>query len=228
VTVAAVMLGLAAATKNEGLTLIVAAAMALLICRRTKDIVRLWPAVAIAAPWLMVRALHRLPTDIAAGSVFSRIADHLAQPAPLIDALEHASVGKPLMWIGLLLGALLVGYYEGDDFVFAGRIGTGFDTTLLLDLRAKLDAIAIPESPFTKGTGLPRLGAHWARQSALPRLASRGRPHHSMRSSPATTLWPQGVPSWSGNWRTAFHGTSALPGQCELRGFSVTPAALPR
>jgi bifunctional non-homologous end joining protein LigD len=59
------------------------------------------------------------------------------------------------------LGALLVGYYEGDDFVFAGRIGTGFDTNLLLDLRAKLDAIEIPEPPFTKGTGLPRLGAHW-------------------------------------------------------------------
>ncbi len=34
------------------------------------------------------------------------------------------------------LGALLVGYYDGDDFVFAGKIGTGFDTKLLLDLRA--------------------------------------------------------------------------------------------
>ena len=43
-TIAAVMLGLAASTKNEGLALIVAAAIALLICRRTKDIVRLWPA----------------------------------------------------------------------------------------------------------------------------------------------------------------------------------------
>jgi hypothetical protein len=109
VTIAAVMLGLAASTKNEGLALIVAAAIALIICRRAKDIIRLWPAAAIAAPWLIVRALHRLPTDIAAGSVLSRIADHLAHPGPLIDALEHASVGKPLMWIGLLLGALLVG-----------------------------------------------------------------------------------------------------------------------
>ena len=31
-------------------------------------------------------------------------------------------------------GALLVGYYDGPDLVFAGKIGTGFDTTLLLDL----------------------------------------------------------------------------------------------
>lgn len=58
------------------------------------------------------------------------------------------------------LGALLVGYYEGEDFVFAGKIGTGFDTKLLLALRKRLDALAIPKPPFTKGKGLPR-EAHW-------------------------------------------------------------------
>ena len=35
------------------------------------------------------------------------------------------------------LGALLLGYYDGDDFVFAGKVGTGFDTRLLLDLRKR-------------------------------------------------------------------------------------------
>jgi ATP-dependent DNA ligase len=61
------------------------------------------------------------------------------------------------------LGALLVGYYDGDDFVFAGKIGTGFDARLLLDLRTRLDAIELTASPFTKGNGLPRLRVHWAR-----------------------------------------------------------------
>jgi bifunctional non-homologous end joining protein LigD len=61
------------------------------------------------------------------------------------------------------LGALLVGYFEGDDFVFAGKIGTGFDTKLLLELRARLDALEIVKSPFTKAIGLPRLRAHWVR-----------------------------------------------------------------
>jgi ATP-dependent DNA ligase len=61
------------------------------------------------------------------------------------------------------LGALLVGYYEGDDFVFAGKIGTGFDTALLLGLRAQLDQIEIPKSPFTRAVGLPRLRAHWVK-----------------------------------------------------------------
>jgi bifunctional non-homologous end joining protein LigD len=61
------------------------------------------------------------------------------------------------------LGALLVGHYEGDDFVFAGKIGTGFDTKLLLDLRARLDNMEIPKPPFTKAVGLPRVRAHWVR-----------------------------------------------------------------
>ena len=61
------------------------------------------------------------------------------------------------------LGALLVGYFEGDDFVFAGKIGTGFDTKLLLELRTQLDRLEIPKTPFTKAVGLPRLRAHWVR-----------------------------------------------------------------
>jgi bifunctional non-homologous end joining protein LigD len=60
------------------------------------------------------------------------------------------------------LGALLVGYFDRDDFVFAGKIGTGFDTKLLLDLRARLDKLEIPQSPFTRAKGLPRIRAHWA------------------------------------------------------------------
>ena len=54
---------------------------------------------------------------------------------------------------------------------FAGKIGTGFDTKLLLDLRRRLDAIEIPASPFTKATGLPRLRAHWARPEIVVQVA---------------------------------------------------------
>jgi bifunctional non-homologous end joining protein LigD len=69
------------------------------------------------------------------------------------------------------LGALLVGYFERDDFVFAGKIGTGFDTKLLLELRAKLDALEIPSSPFTRAVGLPRLRAHWVRPEIVVEVA---------------------------------------------------------
>jgi len=69
------------------------------------------------------------------------------------------------------LGALLVGYYEGDDFVFAGKVGTGFDTKLLTELRAKLDATEVDATPFTKAKGLPRLGAHWVRPTLVVQVA---------------------------------------------------------
>jgi len=65
------------------------------------------------------------------------------------------------------LGALLVGYFEQDDLVFAGKIGTGFGTKLLLDLRRRLDALEVPKSPFTVAKGLPRLRAHWVRPSIV-------------------------------------------------------------
>jgi len=77
------------------------------------------------------------------------------------------------------LGALLVGYYaprpdagsndEADDLVFAGKIGTGFDTKLLVDLRRRLDELAVEKTPFTKGTGLPRHG-HWVRPEIVVQI----------------------------------------------------------
>jgi bifunctional non-homologous end joining protein LigD len=84
------------------------------------------------------------------------------------------------------LGALLVGHHvprqgsgnpeqqsegEQDDFVFAGKVGTGFDTKLLLDLRARLNALEIAKTPFTKATGLPRLRAHWVRPEIVVQVA---------------------------------------------------------
>ena len=59
------------------------------------------------------------------------------------------------------LGALLVGCFEAGEFVYAGKVGTGLDTNMLLDLRRRLDAIERPASPFSRATGLPRLRVHW-------------------------------------------------------------------
>jgi ATP-dependent DNA ligase len=69
------------------------------------------------------------------------------------------------------LGALLVGYYEGGDLVFAGKIGTGFDTQLLLDLRRRLDPLEIAKSPFTIATGLPKLRVHWVKPSIVVQVS---------------------------------------------------------
>jgi bifunctional non-homologous end joining protein LigD len=69
------------------------------------------------------------------------------------------------------LGALLVGHFDHDDFVFAGKVGTGFDRTLLRGLRARLDALEIPEPPFTRAVGLPRSSVHWVRPEIVAQVA---------------------------------------------------------
>ena len=69
------------------------------------------------------------------------------------------------------LGALLVGYFDREDFVFAGKLGTGFDNALLTDLRRRLDALEIPTPPFTRARGLPRLRAHWVRPQIVVQAA---------------------------------------------------------
>jgi bifunctional non-homologous end joining protein LigD len=69
------------------------------------------------------------------------------------------------------IGALLVGYYEGDDFVFAGKVGTGLDTRLLLALRERFAPLELAKPAFTRGTGLPRAGAHWVRPEVVVQVA---------------------------------------------------------
>lgn len=70
-------------------------------------------------------------------------------------------------------GALLVGYFERHDLVFAGKVGTGFDTRLLLGLRRRLDSIEIAQPPFTvnRAIGLPRLRVHWVRPEIVVQVA---------------------------------------------------------
>jgi len=45
-------------------------------------------------------------------------------------------------------GALLVGYYDDGALRYAGKVGTGYDDELLVQLRVRLDGIARRTSPF--------------------------------------------------------------------------------
>ncbi len=61
------------------------------------------------------------------------------------------------------IGSLLLGVHEDDGTLrYAGNVGTGFNERSLRELRAQLDALPAPKSPFQGGTGIPR-GAHWVR-----------------------------------------------------------------
>ncbi|HEU5039555.1 MAG TPA: non-homologous end-joining DNA ligase, partial [Gemmatimonadales bacterium] len=57
------------------------------------------------------------------------------------------------------LGALLVGWYEGETLRYAGKVGTGYDRATLELLHRKLVPLQRRTSPFAPGP-LPA-GAHW-------------------------------------------------------------------
>ena len=63
---ASILLGLAANIKNEGLAILVIALLAAALLGR--EIMRdTWPALVVVAPWLVLRAIHGLSTDLFAG-----------------------------------------------------------------------------------------------------------------------------------------------------------------
>ena len=68
------------------------------------------------------------------------------------------------------LGALLLGYFRGDDLVYAGKVGTGFSTTVLRNLRSRLEPLALDGSPCSAGT-LPRTAVHWVRPELVAQVA---------------------------------------------------------
>jgi ATP-dependent DNA ligase len=93
------------------------------------------------------------------------------------------------------LGALLVGYYDADDFVFAGKVGTGLDTRLLMSLRERLDALEIERAPFTRAVGLPRVRAHWVRPEIVVNVAFiEWTVHGKLRHSRLLSLLPDYPP----------------------------------
>ncbi len=47
------------------------------------------------------------------------------------------------------LGALVLGYYDGDRLIYAGRVGTGFTEAVLDSLTARLLALEQETSPFS-------------------------------------------------------------------------------
>ena len=54
------------------------------------------------------------------------------------------------------IGALLVGHYDGDVLVYAGKVGTGFTEAMLERLQRLLAPITRDSSPFGAGVAPPR------------------------------------------------------------------------
>lgn len=67
------------------------------------------------------------------------------------------------------LGALLLGYYQGDELRYAGKVGTGFDEATLRRLHQRLAANEQDASPFTRGS-VREAGARWVRPELVVQI----------------------------------------------------------
>ncbi len=67
-------------------------------------------------------------------------------------------------------GALLVGYYDDGDLVYAGKVGTGFDDETLRDLHDRLAGDETSKSPFA-GKDAPKSAVHWAKPRLVAEVA---------------------------------------------------------
>ena len=70
------------------------------------------------------------------------------------------------------LGALLLGVYDAEGKLeFAGKVGTGFTSKVLEDLRKKLTAREEPTSPFKQARTAGITRAHWVRPELVAEVA---------------------------------------------------------
>src|SRR5712671_1769680 len=66
-------------------------------------------------------------------------------------------------------GAFLVGYYDPEGtLLYAGRVGTGFNTAQLAELHKRLVALVRADAPVALPKGVSRKGVHWVE----PRLVA--------------------------------------------------------
>ncbi len=68
------------------------------------------------------------------------------------------------------LGALLVGYYQDKDLIYAGKVGTGIDDETLRRLRERLDGLK-RETPAFAENDLPSKEVHWVEPKMVAQIA---------------------------------------------------------
>ena len=73
-------------------------------------------------------------------------------------------------------GALLLGFYDDHGKLrYAGRVGTGFTTPTLGELRSRLSVISSARSPFSEPlTGASRKGVYWVKPELVGEVAFTG------------------------------------------------------
>ena len=67
-------------------------------------------------------------------------------------------------------GALLVGYYEGAELRYAGRVGTGFNQSTLKETRGLLSSLKSDQCPFAPDPELDKAENRWIRPELVAQV----------------------------------------------------------
>lgn len=68
-------------------------------------------------------------------------------------------------------GSLLLGYYEGKDLLYAGKVGTGFTDDVLKELYSKMSKIETDEAPFIDAKKIRSQQVHWIRPKLVAQVS---------------------------------------------------------
>ena len=116
----------------------------------------------------------------------------------LLQALVESACRLGLEGVRTDFGSLLLAVHDDEGQLrYAGNVGSGFDQQSLVNLKAKLDALDMPDSPFAARTGLDRT-AHWVRPVLLVEVSfsewtDSGRVRHAVFHSLRSDKPPQAI-----------------------------------
>ncbi|MBC8644932.1 hypothetical protein H9W95_15405 [Flavobacterium lindanitolerans] len=111
------------------------------------------------------------------GIIAKKITSKYHQNQRTKDWLKNKTIKQQEMVIGGFtepqgsrngLGALLCGYFDGNEFIYSGKVGTGFDDATLKKLRSKLDKMKRKTSPFKTAPKFP--ATHWVTPELVAQL----------------------------------------------------------
>jgi bifunctional non-homologous end joining protein LigD len=66
-------------------------------------------------------------------------------------------------------GSLLIGQYQGDRLSYAGRVGTGFTDSTIVELMRAFDHLSSKTCPFTKSVRIPGK-VHWLKPTLMAKV----------------------------------------------------------
>lgn len=68
-------------------------------------------------------------------------------------------------------GSLLLGFYEGNELLYAGKVGTGFSDEILEELYSKMSKIVIEKSPFSDPKKIRSKNVHWVKPQLVAQVS---------------------------------------------------------